>query len=236
MSKIIKFYPVPMSDTPPPVPSKNLIPDWYKDITLYNISNSQQDLQLDNYNNGIEGTNISLKLCTPTYDAFAAGYCFVLPEDIKVKINEDGRPSISWESELFVINRVPEIEMPLPPYYHPISFTFRMMYGVHTPPGTSVLVSHPFNRWDLPFIVPSAIVDSDKKFAPIDIRFFLRRGFEGIIEKGTPIFQVVPFTREPWSMEVDKNITEEMMWEHENRRTYCHSWYTKELVHKKEWN
>jgi hypothetical protein len=88
----------------------------------------------------------------------------------------------------------------------------------------------------LPFYVPSAIVDSDKKFPPADIRFVLRRDFEGIIKEGTPIYQLLPFTRESWKMEIDNSIKDEMLWEHENRRTYIHSWYTKQLQQPKEFN
>jgi hypothetical protein len=232
--KKIKFYKVGIG--PDPVPSKTTIPQWYKDISLYNSSNSLADVKVANYGNGIDGSAISLKVCSPTFDAFSSGYQFVMPEDILIEINDKGVPEISWESESFTINRMPMVEFPIPPFYHPIAFSFRMMFGVSTPPGTSVLVAHPFNRVDLPFYVPTAIVDSDKKFPPADIRFVIKRDFEGVIKKGTPIFQILPFTRESWEMEIDNSITDEKMWEHENRRMFIHSWYTKQLQTIKEYN
>jgi hypothetical protein len=231
--KKIKFYRV--GNGPDPVPAKTVIPQWYKDISIYNKSNNLSDVRLNNHD-GIDSSAISLKVCSPTFDAFASGYCFVLPEDIHVKINDKGIPEMSWASNNFTINRMPLVEFPIPPFYHPIAFSFRMMFGVSTPPGTSVLVAQPFNRVDLPFYVPTAIVDSDKKFPPADIRFVLRRDFEGVIKEGTPIFQILPFTREPWEMEMDDSITEDMLWEHENRRTFIHSWYTKKLQSQKEFN
>jgi hypothetical protein len=231
--KKIKFYRV--GNGPDPVPAKVNIPQWYKDISMYNASNHLNDINIEN-NEGLDSSSLSLKICAPTFDAFASGYHFVLPEDVLVEINEKGVPEISWKSKNFVINRFHLVEFPIPPFFHPIAFSFRMMFGISTPPGTSVLVTHPFNRSDLPFHVPTAIVDSDKKFAPIDIRFVLRRDFSGIIKKGTPIFQVFPYTRESWQMEIDNSITEEKMWEHENRRMTLHSWYTKYLHSKKEYN
>lgn len=231
--KKIKFYKVGIG--PDPVPAKTVIPQWYKDISKYNSSNSLADVKLNNHD-GIDSSAISLKLCSPTFDAFISGYQVLLAEDVLVEINSKGVPELSWKSNFFTINRMPLVEFPIPPFYHPIAFSFRMMHGISTPPGTSTLVTHPFNRVDLPFYVPSAIVDSDKKFPPADIRFVLRRDFEGIIKEGTPIFQLLPFTREPWQMEIDNSITDEMLWEHENRRTYIHSWYTKQLQQDKEFN
>jgi hypothetical protein len=230
--KKIKFYRV--GNGPAPTPARANIPQWYKDISLYNASNNLNDVHLEN-DKGIDGSAISVKVCSPTFDAFISGYHFVMPEDVLVEINDKGIPELSWASNNFVINKFPLVEFPIPPFFHPIAFSFRMMFGVSTPPGTSVLVSHPFNRTDLPFYVPTAIVDSDKKFAPLDIRFVLKRDFEGVIKEGTPIFQILPFTREAWEMEMDDSIRDEKLWEHENRRMLIHSWYTKQLQSRKEY-
>ena len=231
--KTIKFYRAGIG--PDPVPAKTVIPQWYKDISLYNASNNFSDVSLDN-ENGIDSSAISLKLCSPTFDAFSSGYQVLLAEDILVELDSNGVPEISWASKEFTINRMPSVEFAIPPFYHPIAFAFRMMQGFSTPPGTSCLVSHPFNRLDLPFYVTTAIVDSDKKFPPADIRFVLRRDFEGVIKEGTPIYQILPFTREEWKIELDNELRDEAYWEHENRRTYVHSWYTKQLQSTKEYN
>jgi len=239
MDKIIKFWPGnPEEKSEPPVPARTIIPKWYKDITLYNRSNSPADAKIINYDQGVDGSALSVKTCGPFYDAMSAGYQYVLPEDITVTINENGTPSITWESENFFINRLPDVEIPIPPFYHPVAFSFRMIYGIELPKGSSVLVTQPMNRFDLPFWIPSGIVDADTKFAPLDIRLFLKRDFEGIVSKGTPIMQVIPFTRESWKMEVDKNKENinERLWFHEKRRTYLHGWYHKHAQVKKEYN
>ena len=32
---------------------------------------------------------------------------------------------------------------------------------------------------------------------------WIKQGFEGVIEKGTPMFQIIPFKREDWKAEFD---------------------------------
>jgi hypothetical protein len=239
MNKIITFWPSHSKENAiPPVPARTVVPQWYKDISLYNSSNIPKDARVYNSNDGIDGSALSVKTCGPFYDAMTMGYHYVLPEDIEIVIGKKGLPTIKWESDQFFINRLPNVEFPIPPFYHPIAFTYRMIYGIELPKGSSVLITQPMNRSDLPFWVPSGVVDADTKFAAIDIRLFLKRGFEGVIEKGTPIMQAIPFTRESWNMEVDRDDgkIEERMWLHEKRRKYLQGWYHKHAQVKKEYN
>jgi len=60
------------------------------------------------------------------------------------------------------------------------------------------------------FSLPSDVQIS-KDFSSVSFPFYLRKDFEGIIKKGTPIAQVIPFKRETWQSEIvpygnDKNI------------------------------
>ena len=71
-------------------------------------------------------------------------------------------------------------------------------WGWKTPRGYSTLVTHPFNRFDLPFTTTTAIIDSDKYWGAGNIPFFLKDGFEGIIPKGTPYVQIIPIKRKKW--------------------------------------
>jgi len=58
------------------------------------------------------------------------------------------------------------------------------------------------HRNDLPFYSVSAIVDTDKFPTRDPYAFFIKRGFKGIIHRGTPMLQVIPFKREDWSMSI----------------------------------
>jgi hypothetical protein len=47
------------------------------------------------------------------------------------------------------------------------------------------------------------IVDTDKYTAPVNFPFVINDiNFEGIIPKGTPIAQVIPFKRDPWEIKI----------------------------------
>ena len=43
-----------------------------------------------------------------------------------------------------------------------------------------------------------ALIDYDKTTHALFPPMFLKEGFEGIVEKGTPMFQVIPFKRNNW--------------------------------------
>jgi hypothetical protein len=78
---------------------------------------------------------------------------------------------------------------------------------MQTPKGYSLLITHPLNRLDLPFTTLSAVVDADKyPISDGSIPFFLKKDFYGIIKKGTPLFQVIPFKREEWDSEMSEEL------------------------------
>jgi hypothetical protein len=58
------------------------------------------------------------------------------------------------------------------------------------------------NRFDLPFISVNGVVDTDKYNLNVQFPFFIKDNFTGIIEKGTPIVQIIPIKRESWAREV----------------------------------
>jgi hypothetical protein len=72
---------------------------------------------------------------------------------------------------------------------------------VQTPKGYSSLFVTPFHH-DLPFTILPAIVDTDTYFNPVNFPFLPDPDFEGLIPKGTPIAQVIPFKRDNWEMSV----------------------------------
>jgi hypothetical protein len=89
-------------------------------------------------------------------------------------------------------------DMPVPHGYNQYVWRLIAYPRVETPKGYSMIVTHPFNRYDLPFLTMTGIVDSDQVQARLAINMWLRDDFEGIIEKGTPIAQIFPFKREDW--------------------------------------
>ena len=64
--------------------------------------------------------------------------------------------------------------------------------------GYSVLITHPFNRDDLPFRTLTGLVDVDL-YKSNTIQFpaiWIDESFKGILKKGTPIAQCVPIKRD----------------------------------------
>ena len=198
--KIIKF--IPSSNISKedkyliaPKPIKSLIPQWWK--------SGESEIELDGK------TMAGMKACIPFMDIMLSGYALVAPFDIYISETKDGDVKVSWNSpeewQRFIAER-PAIlgaTIPRPAGHHPNGFVWSSLWGWKTPRGYSVIVTHPFNRHDLPFTTLSGIIDSDKFEAHGNIPFFIKKGFTGIIKEGTPLVQLIPFKRKKWDMVVD---------------------------------
>lgn len=176
---------------PPIIPTKNVLPDWYKKIVPLNTSNLKSLPQ-----------TLNVKSCVPFMDTFLSGYVMTTPMDIAVKINDEGNPVITWSFSEFNFIGVRGLDaapgLPIPQGYNITHFTWSTMSAIKIPKGYSCLVTHPLNRYDLPFLTLSGIVDADDIFHHGNIPFFIKEGFEGLIKAGTPMFQIIPFKREEW--------------------------------------
>lgn len=218
----------------PPQPAVKHVPEWYKSLAKHDLWNDDKHLKPVNHIGG-DGARVATKMCMPFLDSLTAGYLYLLEDDLLVELAEDGRPTLSWASDVMILDKRPTIELPVPDNCHPIHYGWRMNWYYETPPGYSVLITHPMNRYDLPFYTMSGIVESDVWGLPVFTAFFLKRGFQGIIPKGTPIFQIIPFKRDNWELEVDK--TQSKMDDHEfkaeNRRSLLYGYYKKTAWRKK---
>lgn len=236
--KTIKFYPphngIELAEEYTPVSSKNCIPQWYKDIPKHFVSNDPADLRARN-DEGHDGSALSIKMCTPFFQAMTAGYMIVIPEDLYVSVDENEYPKISWKSGNLIIDKNGNLENPVPAFHHPVHFAYKMQHGTITPPGYSVLITHPLNRDDLPFRITSGIQNTDIIGSPVNIGFYIKRGFEGIIKKGTPFAQIIPFQRESWQSEIDNEVALDKEWELERRRAYLYGRYHKEAFERIEY-
>jgi hypothetical protein len=83
-------------------------------------------------------------------------------------------------------------------------------WAIKTPKGYSTMFIQPMHR-ESPFTILPGIVDTDTYTAPINFPFIINDlKFEGLIPKGTPIAQVIPFKRDSWSIKFggEKEIKE----------------------------
>ena len=221
-----------------PTKASLVLPEWYKDMAGYKHGTSHNLEYLNPINDrGADGSDVSTKLCLPFLDSMVSGYMYLLEDDLFVDLNENGKPILSWNEKSNLIDIRPLVDFAIPENCHPIQFGVKMNYYWETPESYSTLITHPLNRPDLPFYVPSAIVDSDIWGLPAFIPFFIKKNFIGKIKKGTPVFQMIPIKREAWDLEID--YSEESLLKHkireEKRRTHVTGHYKKTTWQRKEY-
>lgn len=174
-----------------PEPASAFIPDWYKDMDSY--------MGGDKKPRGDGNTTATIKRCMPVFDAIVAGYVITLPADVYISI-KDGEQHFEW-SALSLIQWHPIEQAPNHPEKKPYAYPKWMNnWAIKTPKGYSTLFVQPMHRESVFTILPG-IVDTDQYTAPINFPFVINDPkFEGLIPKGTPIAQVIPFKRDSWQM------------------------------------
>ena len=203
LNKLILFapsnYAIKATENPPQ-PSSRFIPTLFKDI--------RPEKKFDLPNANLTRYASTIKKCLPVTDAFTSGYMVSLPQDVEVKkIYKD--QNIFWMQPRF--NDEPFIMQdeqfrsegtPIPYGHNEKVWRFHTSHLVTTPKGYSSLITHPFNRFDLPFTSLTGVIDTDKLKTKLIIQFYVRDDFEGVIPKGTPLAQILPFKRESWNNKV----------------------------------
>jgi hypothetical protein len=205
------------------VQMKTLIPQWYKDLTLFHNNQlvDENDFQIKK----------TLKHCTPTLDAFISGYAITLPYDIVISYDGEGNPILSGKhggNQLAKVRgRESNKTRPIPHGYNKTELAWSLPLAISVPSGCSFILTHPFNRFDLPFLTLSGIVDGGFVLnAQGDVPFYIKEGFHGVIEKGTPIAQIVPFEHSRWKSEESKGLVQLGEITKENIGSkIVHSWY-----------
>lgn len=187
LPKKIKFQSIhPVFDVPKPSPASKQIPEWYRKMP------------------GVSEKVMTIKKCVPVLDAMTSGYIISSPVDIS--FNGVSFADLSKVQVISMHHKEQTDDMPVPIGYSEQPYKWENFFTITTPKGYSTLFVHPTNRYDLPFLSISGIVDTDSHPIPVNFPFFIREGFKGIIPAGTPIIQAIPFKRETWESEVEDNI------------------------------
>lgn len=186
-----------------PKPARTEIPDWYKNLDSY-INKEKKPI-------GNGSTAATIKRCMPVFDAITVGYLICTHTDIFVsQVNEE--PYYEW-ANFGAISFHPIEQAPTHPANQNISYPkFINPWSIKTPKGYSCLFVNPLHRHS-EFSILEGIVDTDKYINPVNFPFVLKnKNFEGLIPKGTPVAQVIPFKRDSWkhSISNDKNKKEEI--------------------------
>ena len=215
-----------------PSPTQSVIPQWYKDADRFakmpngeyykapkDICPFPKEGTTDDY-----GKIPTWKACPAILDAFLTGYVLKTPCDIEFFKNSQEIIDVKISDPKykdFVTKRPPMPMFEHPKGFYQHHFAWYPDWEVSLPEGYSALFMTPINRFDLPFLNTSGIIDSDKVSIPGTFPFFVVEGGEGLIPAGTPYMQILPFKRENWKQEIhiqqEKEIYDKMV---ENMKFY----------------
>lgn len=179
-----------------PVPALKLIPKWWKDIPKY--SSPDNKISFSPY------ATVTVKQCAPTLDSLASGYMLTLWSDILVE-QMNGEPIIRWITNEDVAgewHKLQSSSFEIPEGFSDTIFKYYHGWTIKTPPGWSCIFLHPIGYQNIPIRAITGIVDTDILDTDINCPFVIKKGFEGIIEKGTPIAQLIPIKRADWQSEI----------------------------------
>jgi hypothetical protein len=203
----IRFHcPPELTDSlPRPFPAKRGLPDWLKEMSA------------TAHCPDVGGEIRTVKHCPPFIDAMGFGFLVPLVADIQVY---KGQFEWDWDPGPSTLGRYTRS----PLSFHlgeqladsplaangDFAIKFTNYWTIETEPGYSLLVTHPFNREDLPFRTLTGVVDTDR-FKDGCIQFpalWCDPDFVGILEAGTPVAQCVPVARNALEMEFGELVGE----------------------------
>lgn len=173
-----------------------LIPQWFKDIPA-KVKLRSNDTKED----------LSIKRCIPVLDAITTGYYLVTTKDYTFEYDKELEVSkiSGYDVSQRNITMHPATQlggMPFSPEYIKYAYKWGNEYTIKTPPGYSILFTHPLNYPYLPFYTLSGVVDTDTYIMPVLFPFIMKNNFEGIIPAGTPVIQIIPFKRDDWKSDI----------------------------------
>jgi hypothetical protein len=186
---------------PRPIPAVRALPDWFKAMPQKAVSSVTNEEQF------------TVKKCPPFIDAMTYGFLMPLVADLRV---DNG--AFAWDREvpggaLTSYSRSPidfhdGSQVTGTPFFEEDRFLikFNNFWTVELPPGYSLLVTHPFNRPDLPFVTLTGLIDADR-YRDNFIHFpahWRDADFKGVLAKGTPVAQCVPLKRDTWEPQFEQ--------------------------------
>jgi len=213
-----------------PLPSVKMIPDWWKSLSPY--MNNSKTFRMTS-----RGPNTTVKKCAPCLDAIGSGYIMPLWADLLVE-QVNGKPVISWNTSANVLGVWGDdqvINFELPDGYSKTVFKYFHGWTIKTPNSWSALITHPIGYPNLPFRSLTGFVDTDKLETDINAPFVIKDGFEGIIPKGTPMFQIIPIKRSSWKSNFILENDEQLHFNQEKLLTKMESPYARTQREKKKY-
>lgn len=229
-------YPKLVNVFPEPEPSTKHIPEWYK----------KQPAYFNNDKGVYDGVQkLTVKKCTAFFDVISSGYMLLCPIDIAIDTTVD--PPVFDIHQRFRELRMPMISAHTPEQvsHYPINkekeldtiLRINMVWVVSTSPGTSCFFIDPQHKDKSPLKAISAIIDTDRFYSDGLFSFIVEKGFKGIIKKGTPLVQIIPFERNSWEHSINTEFDPEdkLRYQRYKIRTVFNGGYKKYFWNKKDY-
>jgi uncharacterized protein DUF6065 len=185
MSCLIEFhgYEQELKDFPQPFAAAKAVPDWFKRMAI-----------------DVDGSpdKPTLKRCPPFLEAMTAGYIIPLPGHCAFQRDAAGKLKVESEWDI-VSTHVPE-QLIGSPFENQAIVKFRSPWIIRTPPGYSTLFVAPLNRFDIPFVPLSGVVETDTYYRRVHFPTVctMASNTQFLLRAGTPLVQVIPFRRDQW--------------------------------------
>ena len=191
-----------------PVPSKKIMPEWYKKIPNFIDKDFSQ---------------LTVKKCMPFLDALTMGYILTTGWEIIIMKKMRGKDQIieiSYPAQVRELLKEKYMGLEQHRYeqfsedgyeYNDMKQVIKITapWIIKTPPGYSCLFIPPLNRVNPYFRPVSGVVDTDQYPLPVSFPSIFKEFKEDtkIVPIGTPIVMVIPFKRESWKMEISHKPT-----------------------------
>ena len=191
----------------PPVPAKAYLPDWFRRLPA-----------VDDSKLALNDSGLTVKRCLPFLDAMTTGWIIPFAATVRLEISEGGaRVDAGWDFDRCMVSNHGAHQVKGNPWGPRPPCKVHNYWAITTPPGWSCLFVNPLNRPNGVIEIVAGIVDTDTYRAPIHFPFFAI-GEDGlhVIEKGSPLAQVIPFRRD--SAELPAEIRAETTVEAETRQ------------------
>jgi hypothetical protein len=166
-----------------PQPAYKSIPSWYK------AAGGAGDMP---------PLSKSVRACMPFMEALTFGWVVPVPTDIAVTQTPNG-VDVEWRPDFFkAMGNHPKEQVGGEEFPHDGEILkFNLPYTLRTPDGVSTLYMPPLNRVDTPIRPFSGVINTDRYVNQTNIpALLIDSGFEGVIEAGTPLAQLLPFERD----------------------------------------
>jgi hypothetical protein len=228
---IVEFFsslPKMMGVFPEPEPTSMNIPEWYKKQLSYS-NNDKTPV------NGHQ--TLTIKKCMAISDVLLMGYVLKAPSDIYIDTTNEEDPKYEMPGNLTFSRPImgghgeyQYDQMPIDKdFYVRKLLRVNMIWLVKTMPGYSCLFLNPQLGDELPISAIPGVMDTDSFISSGLMSFLVKKNYKGVIKKGTPLLQVIPFKREDYTHKIvqDMEIASKLKKQDFSIRTYFNSGYKK---------